>query len=160
MSPIFSTSLFKYISGGLGAALLLSNALWYVAYDIKDDSLKAEVKAHTKTKTDYKAAQDEALIKQLEYNLQKERENAKKAKEADVAYDALLRKYNASILRYEESQRATGKIDLSGTTVVTEGDYRSSTDTRISISLTDAQICAVNTARLGAVYEWSKTYGK
>jgi hypothetical protein len=153
-------NIFKYATGGLAAALLVSNVAWYVAWDWQKDRVVAEQRSHEKTKQNYKDAQAEATIKAYEAKVKEDEDNAKKAKKADEAYSALLSKYNASILRYEASQRAASTINLSSTSTTSDGDYQSSDSTSISITISDAQICAENTARLMAAHEWGKTYNK
>lgn len=153
--------IFKYLSGGLGALLLLSNVTWYALYQSKENDLLEAVTAHEKTKSNYKEAQAFAEKMSLEEALKKERENAENARKADEVYNDLLSKYNASILRYQREaiNRQTGSVHLSSTSSSSDGSYTESENTTISITLGDAGICAENTARLQAVREWALGLG-
>ncbi len=144
-----------HIAGGLSALLLISNVGWYIAYDLRGDKLVAEQTAHQTTIDNYTLAQEKAKALALEKALEQERKDAQNARKADEAYSDLLGKYNANLLRYQASQRASGRIDLSSTSTTTSGGDSTSESTRISITLTDAGICAENTARLQVVQEWA-----
>lgn len=147
--------MFKYLSGGLGALLLLSNTVWYISYQAKDRALSEERWAHSETISNYEKAQADAALLSTQKAREEEQENARKAQQADEAYASLLNKYNASLVRYQASQRQASTIDLSSTSTTTSGSDSRSESTRILITITDAQICAENTARIKSVKEWA-----
>lgn len=146
-----------YLIGGLGAALLVSNVGWYISYDLKSDALNKSKWAHAETILRYDKAQKEAEALSLKAALEKERENNDKARKADEAYDTLMRKYNTSIVRYQAAQRTPSTIDLSSTSKTSDGSNTTSENTRILITISDAHICAENTARIQAVHDWAKS---
>lgn len=149
--------MFKYLSSGLGALLVLSNVGWYVGYQAIDHKLTREKWAHSETVLRYENAQHEAEVASYKKVLEEERKRAEEARKADEAYSALLNKYNASIVRYQAAQRSSGTINLSSTSTVADGDYERSENTTISITIEDAGICAENTARLESIHQWAKT---
>lgn len=144
--------IFKF---GIPVALVLSNLTWYVCYDNIRDKLVAERTAHEETIESYQKAQMEAEILNLKEARRIENENIKKAQEADATYAGLLRKYNASVLRYQAAQSTANTVYLSSTSESTDGVNQSREHTGILISLSDAGICAENTARLKAAHDWA-----
>jgi len=152
-------SISKYVISGLGVALLVSNTGWYIAWDHQRDKVVSEQIAHEKTKTEYKKAQLEAELIETKKARQKENEYAKTSQQAAANYAALLSKYNASLVRYQASQREANTIYMSDTTKTSDGTYDISTDTRILITLSDADICAENTAKSQAWLAWAKESG-
>lgn len=147
-----------YLLVGSVVALVAASVGWYVT-DLRLDHTKSLVQLEKQgrqlDRAIYEKAQVDAANKSLEAVLKKEREDVEKAKQADEAYASLLNKYNASLLRYQASQRKANTIDMSSTSITSDGSNLTSESTSISITITDAQICAENTARLQAVKTWT-----
>ncbi len=137
------------------AALLVAAVVSTVGWRITSADLNAE-KAGRKGDADrYAAAQKDYENKALIAKAQKEKEDADKAAKADASYSALLDKYNASLLRYQAAQRTISHADLPGAAETPKSDDGPSGSSIISIPLRDAQICAINTARLQALKKWA-----
>lgn len=138
----FSTTL---IAGGLASHL--------------GDELSKEKTAHAADvqhfKDVQKAANDQAEATKKELI----KESKANAEQADINYHDLLSKYNASILRYKANQSSSRKAH-SDQLPTSEGGDGSGTSTFISITMSDAKICSVNTARLQAVRDWAITLPK
>lgn len=154
---VFPMFKFPYVSIGLGSLLLLSNLVWYTAYQGKDRALSEERSAHSITILNYKKAQSDAALLSTQKAREQEAKDAIKAQQANEAYSSLLSKYNASIVRYQATaaKRPAGEIYLSSTSTTTSGSDSTSESTRILITIDDAQICAENTARLKIVHDWA-----
>ena len=152
------SKILDYLLAGATIALVATSVGWFVT-DLKLDHSRSLVKLEKQgrklDRTTYEKAQADAAVVALDAALKKERENAEKARKADEAYSTLLSKYNASIVRYQAAQRKTNTINMSSTSVTSDGSNFTSESTTISISIEDAGICAENTARIQAVKEWS-----
>lgn len=152
----------SYILVFFGVVSVVSSLGWYIT-DLK---LSAEVAARESDKATYEKAQAEYTAKALIEKQRIEERNRENAEEADARYSSLLGKYNDALrVRYEAARSASSRPDLSGTSYPTEGSDRSGTnpelstppsDYLIAITYEDAEVCAVNTARLVVVREWYK----
>lgn len=120
--------------------------------------LQQEKAAHTKDINDFKNAQELANAKAEMKRAEIIRESEADAAKADANYLNLLAKYHASLVRYKASQSGSGRPN-SDQYPTTQGGDGPSTSTelpdQINITVEDAQICAVNTARLQAVHDWA-----
>lgn len=127
--------------------------------------LAVEQRAHTHDIERFKQAQEtadqlakqraEAIIKEAKAN----------AAQADSQYASLLSKYNANLVRYKANQSHSepaysyqlpapqGGDGPSAGTKLPEG-------TALTITMEDAQTCAVNTARLLVVQQWATSLPK
>lgn len=108
----------------------------------------------------FKDTQAEANRKAEAKRVALEQESKRNAEQADKRYSDLYDKYRANLLRYQASQ-GSRPGPYSGSNQATEGSSRPSTSSELSgstltITLKDAEICAINTARLQAVQEWAK----
>lgn len=95
----------------------------------------------------------EAKRKELEKKAEQD------AKEADKRYGSLLAEYRTNLLRFKASQGNPGGSSDSGNEATASGPGPS-TGTQFStivITMKDAEICAINTARLQAVRDWALT---
>lgn len=114
--------------------------------------------AHAADIASFKKAQADADTKAQTERAVLLKESKANAAQADANYTTLLSSYHASIMRYKAPQgTARGRSDNQLST--TQGGDGSSTSTELPSTLTisgdDAQICAVNTARLQAVHDWA-----
>lgn len=157
------TKISNWVTVGLGATLLAASVGWYTT-NVRLNYTKSELvmeKLYRKNdKLAYEKAQKDAQVKSLNKVIEVERKNAEDARKADEAYTTLLNKYHTSIVRYQASQRSTGRVDLSNTSITSSGSDVTSESTRISITIDDAGICAENTARLQAVKQWAESLKK
>lgn len=106
----------------------------------------------------YKQAQAEYTAKALAEKARLETENEERSKKADASYRELLGQYNASIVRYQTSQREISRYYTStlNQAAASPAGPSQSTDV-LTIPLEDAKICAENTARLSAAHDWALT---
>lgn len=120
-------------------------------------ALTKEKAAHAADIASFKSAQAIAdqkaqIIKQT---LQKEAKA--NADQADASYSNLLTKYHANLVHY--ANQSGSQRSSNSELPATQGGNGPSSDTdlpkELMISGDDAQICAVNTARLVAVHDWA-----
>lgn len=156
---------FKYAFQYIALLLVCSNLATYSFWQDARTDLKAEKDAHAATIQEFKTKQEVAnAVAETTKRLLIEGSKAD-AKQADANYASLLSKYNASLLRYQASQSGASRPD-NYQLPATQGGDGPGTSTElpstltpmspeIIISLVDAKICAVNTARLQAVHDWA-----
>jgi hypothetical protein len=130
---------------------------WYHEHGL----LAREKASHVKDINDFKTAQ---VLATAQANAEKsvlQKESKANADQADAKYTGLLAQYRANLLRYSASQSGTSTTHYSQLPTTQSGngpstgtDVSTSTST-IQITIDDAQICAVNTARLQAVHDWA-----
>ena len=155
-------SIRNYITLGLVVVVLFLAGYWYVT-DLKLISARHQVdteKALRKADQEsYKAAQAKAEANALMAKAKQEKIDRDNAEKADASYRALLSKYNASLVHFAQSQRATSYANMSGQAKSPEVFNRPSADTfipqTVNITFDDAQVCAENTARLQAAHDWA-----
>ncbi len=117
--------------------------------------LVAERLAHQTDVTAWKAAQASAESKIIATKKDLEKKSKEKADAADKNYTTLLAKYRTSVLRYQANQSVLSRPGGDQQPQAPESGNGPSTGTNISISIEDANVCAVNTARLQAVHDWA-----
>lgn len=156
-----------YVTIGLAVTTLACGAGWYIT-DLK---LDAAVSGRAADRAAYAQAQAEYEAKALREKEEIERKNREEAKKADAAYNDLLGKYRTNLVRYQAAQRQSSRPNLSVAPGTSDGDYRSRrspqlpapeylVDRRIIVEdsviipMADAEICAVNTARLIVTRDW------
>lgn len=122
-------------------------------------ALTKEKAAHVLDITNFKNAQTEANAKAAAAKAALIKEGRHEADQADQNYSALLKRYNANLLRYKASQSGSIRPGNYQLPTAQGGDGSSSSpevsEGQIVIDMGDAQICAVNTARLQAVHDWA-----
>jgi hypothetical protein len=149
---------FKYAFQYLALLLVCTNLATYSFWQDARTDLKAEQDAHAATIQEFKTKQEVANARAEAIKQTLLDEAKKDAKQADANYASLLSKYNASILRYQTSQSGASRPDNYQLPATQGGDGPGgSTElpVEVIISLADAKICAVNTARLQAVQAWA-----
>lgn len=152
----FAQSIIKYWKLYLIGLLIGLQVLTAYMWHHTADELKTEKASHTKDINDFKAAQIAANEKAQQEKQALEQASKERANAADKDYSSLLSKYNASLLRYSTTHQSVAvQSNPSEQYSTTEGGDGPSPDTLISITLSDAQICATNTARLQAVHDWA-----
>jgi len=140
-----------YVSGFLAVTTLLMAAGW----DHTTKTLHEERIEHTQVVQMFTDRQTEANRKAEVKRVELKKEAEENAKKADLRYGALLAEYRTNLLRFKANQSNSVRPN-SGEVRPTEGGNRPSTSTEVlTITLDDAGICAVNTARLQAVREWA-----
>lgn len=156
-----------FAMAGMGVALVVTSTGW----SNTSDKLKAERAAHEQTKIDHKAeidrfkqAQQEADRKAKETAERLRKEAEANAKQADARYDDLYAQYRANLLRYRANQGNSGGPNRGELPAAGSGNGPSGSPNvspgELIISMRDAEVCAVNTARLQSVREWALTYAK
>lgn len=129
-------------------------------------ALTAEKAAHTRDINTFRTAQAtaNAAAEQIRQNLLKE--SKANADQADAQYATLLSQYRTNLLRYQANQSspsptqyyqlpATGSSTGPSTGTVVSPPPIAFSNAPVTISIDDANICAVNTARLQAVHDWA-----
>lgn len=128
---------------------------WYRDHNL----LVKERAAHKLDVENFKRAQAEADSKAKSIKESLQQEAASNANAADARYGELLAQYRANLVRFKADQGRAEQPNHSQLPPAQSGDGASSSpvvpSNSIIISLEDAQICAVNTARLLAVHDWA-----
>lgn len=143
------------VSALLAVGLVLMAFGWSGTHNtlIKERALhQAEIKS-------FVDAQNEANIKAESVKRALEKKAIDDAKEADRRYGSLLAEYRANLLRFKASQSSPSGPSDSGNQAASSSSGPS-TGTQFStivITMKDAEICAINTARLQAVHDWALT---
>jgi len=140
-----------YVSLILGAVVLFMAHGW----DKDHKTLIKERTAHTQEINNFKVAQDLANQKAEATRVSLQKEAVKNAQAASQRYDDLYDVYHANLLRYQASQSG-GKQSGGGKLPATQSADGSGKGSQLSISLADAEICAVNTARLQSSHQWAE----
>lgn len=130
-----------------GAVYEWSNA--HAALVAEQANHKADILAFTKAQADATAqanAERDVLKKEAKAN----------ADQADASYSTLLSKYKSSLLRYQARAAASGTGQASDSQLPpAQSPDGPGTGAQVSISVDDANVCAVNTARLQAAHDWA-----
>ena len=158
----FAASVIKYwqyyLIATLGALLLLSYHQWQA----DASSLKIEKAAHVADITAFKTAQAQALVKAQAEKKALIIVSEAKANAADQNYTTLYSQYRVSLLRYKASGSTPSRPSSSEYGDTTQSSDGPSSSTVIpqptevmTISLDDANICAINTARLQTAHDWA-----
>lgn len=143
-----------YTIGVLIAVNLFFSYEWHHTSDL----LTKEKAVHAQDIQNFKTAQDIANANAKAEQAALVKESKADAAQADANYSGLLFKYHASLVRYSTSQGASQQADHYQLPTPQGSDGPgSSTDLPKSITITgnDAEICAINTARLQAVHDWA-----
>lgn len=143
--------------------LALSNAFWFSLWKNTAHELSVEKTAHASDLAAFKQAQKDAdaMAKQIRDNLLKEAQAH--AALADKNYSNLLSEYRSRLMRYQADQRRTKQTDdnqLSSPKGVNGPGAGTHVPPSLTITMNDAEICAVNTARLQAAHEWANSLPK
>lgn len=140
------------------AVLFAGNGFFYWEWRHTDAALKSERAAYAAQAASFKNAQAVANAQANAERAVLQKESKANADQADASYATLLAKYHASLLRYSTSSSGTSQAGDSQLPTP-QGSDGPSTGAELPPTLTitgdDAQICAVNTARLQAVQTWA-----
>lgn len=119
----------------------------------------AEVSAHKADNAKFVAAQKAADLAEQAEKKQLQTESKAAQHVADTNYSALLSQFNASLLRNKATNPSGAQPAGGDQLPTTQGTDGPGTDTKlpnqITITGADAEICAVNTARLLAAHDWA-----
>lgn len=140
------------------AILAVSNLVSFSQWQHNAKMFTQEKASHTLDIKNFKDAQAKADADAKAMAQALIKESKANAREADANYTILLSKYNASLLRYHTSQSHSSQANSYQPPSPQGGDRPSGgpqLSEAITITLDDAQICAVNTARLQAVHDWA-----
>ena len=106
---------------------------------------------------EYKGAQQEATNELLKLKISKELEYNELRKQKDRDYDELIGRYSDTLERLRtntQSSSGSGPIVVSKSPGTSESSLGAGGDTYIPITLSDAYICATNTAKAQIAHEW------
>jgi len=143
----------------MSIGLVLMALGWTSTYNTLNkerDDHKQVVAQYEQTIKNYKDAQTEA-------NEKAEKERKRILKEAEVneqianrQYNDLLTQYRSSIVRYQQAAESGGERPSGGEHQAAQSGNGPSTSSGVlTISMSDAEVCAINTARLIAVRDWA-----
>lgn len=141
----------EYVIMILGITTLVMAAGW----DRDHKTLIKERTEHAQVVQNFISAQDLANQKAKAVETALVKEAKKNAEEADLRYSDLYDVYHANLLRYQAYQ-SNGSKPSGGKLQPTQGTLGSSKGSYVSITLDDANVCAVNTARLQTAHDWAK----
>lgn len=155
----------KYWKIYLIAILIALQALTAYGWQHDHQALVAEKASHQADNNSYKAAQAAAVKAAQEEKARLANDNKEKAHVADQNYSGLLSKYRANLMRYQVAQSSTGSNSGGQSNSGPQGADGPGAGTDLStgsvtITDSDAQICAANTARLQAAHDWALTLNK
>jgi hypothetical protein len=147
-----------YVSAVLGLTLVLTAFGWNDTYK----ALQNERSAHAQTIQTFNTAQTEANKKAEAKRKELQAKADEASKQSNATYNDLYSKYRATLLRFKANQGG-GQRPNSGERKAAQGsagpgggaDVLNGQTDEVIISLGDAGICAVNTARLQAVRDWA-----
>ena len=152
----------------LGLALIITSLGWADSHK----TLVRERAEHAVVVQQFKDAQAEANRKAEAKRVELEKKAKEDATKADGRYNTLLTEYRSNLLRFKANQSTTVGSNR-GELQTSEGTDRSGSstdvlkrqavgiaDSSLVISMKDAEICAVNTARLQAAHDWATEYIK
>ena len=158
-----------YVFMATAVALIGMTVNWYIT-DNKLDNVRLELRAEEAgrlaDREGYRRAQAEYEAEQLAEKARIERENNERMRKADEAYNSLVAEYRANLVRWQRDRAPRGTnsgSNLPAAPNPSESSNRSSERTGVptkyseyvAISPEDADVCAVNTARLKTVREWA-----
>lgn len=139
----------------------LGNMFTYHEWQATRAALAHEKIVHAQDIKDFKTAQAIADANAKAIKLALDKEAKADAAQADASYSTLLAKYHANLLRFSAGQSGAQPTSYHQLPSTQGGDRPGASTqlfvvpTKITISGADAEICAVNTARLQAVHDWA-----
>ncbi len=156
-------SIVKYWQYWLIGTLVCTNILSYHEWQHNAADLKIEKASHAADIASYKKAQADADAKAAAEKKMLLDSSKAKANEADKSYSALYNQYRANLLRFQQ----TAEGGTSGPTAGEHSDPTQGSDGpgaspivpqaegNVTITADDANICAINTARLQTAHDWA-----
>lgn len=145
---------YYWVIGALAASTLIANLGWTHT----SKALKQERTIHAQDIANFKTAQTLANQMAEVQRTQLIQESKVNAAKADASYATLLTQYRASLVRYRANIGSGSQANHNQLSTPQGGNGPSTSPQlleSITISLPDADICAVNTARLQAVHDWA-----
>lgn len=154
----------KYWQLALFAGLILSNMTAFNGWHSSHVNLVKEQAAHKLDIANFKQAQTDANKQAQATRDSLIKESKTNADQADAKYGTLLSSYRANLLRYQANQSGGSQADHSQLSTPQGGNGPSPNpvlpSTSITISTEDANVCAVDIARLVAVHDWAVSLPK
>lgn len=143
----------------VSALLAVGLVLMAFGWNGTHNTLVKERAAHESVVQSFKDAQLEADKKAEAKRLELEKKATKDAQEADKRYSGLLAEYRSNLLRFKANQsggsRPNSNYDEATSSGPGPGQSTELPSGELIISMKDAEICAINTARLQAVRDWA-----
>lgn len=159
----------NYVTVGLLITTIVASTGWYIT-GLKLDNVRNLRETDKKT---YVAAQAEYTAKATREKMEKEKIDNERAAKADAAYDTLLAQYRANLRVYKSTRSAYSFDNLPSATPAPEGTDGPGGGSQLPapfyganpkqvgdlliIPTQDADICAINTARLLSARPWALT---
>lgn len=140
-----------YIVATLTLGLLATSYGWNSTYN----KLTKERYQYVQTVQTFKDAQAEANRKAKAKRVEIEKEAKASAKKADDRYSDLLAKYRTNLVRYKANQGGSTGPNSNQHQAPTGSPGSGGSPDVLTITLRDAEVCAINTARLQAVRDWA-----
>ncbi|CAM6031248.1 unnamed protein product [Sphagnum compactum] len=140
--------------------LFLGLVFTYHEWEDTKASLKIEKASHAADIASYKKAQADANAEAVKEKQELLTQSKAEAHEADANYTTILNGYKSNLLRYKQQTsgsrtQSASTSQYSDTTQDSNGSSTSSVVPQITITTDDANICAINTARLQAAHDWA-----
>lgn len=161
--PAFLAANWKYV---LVAVLALGLVFTTHEWQHTSALLKTEKAAHAADVLAVKTASTQAQAKIAAEKAAIVQQNTEKANEADAAYASLLATYHSNLLRSEAASGVRSGPSGGQSANSAQGPNGSgaspvlpSITSALTISADDANICAVNTARLQTAHDWAMQLG-
>ena len=136
-------------------ALTLTSVVSGLGWSSTYKTLTKERAQHELVVQQFKATQKDANAKAEAKRVELEKEGIENAKKADQRYSSLLSEYRANLVRFKANQGSRSRPNSDQLQPTQGGNGPSGSTELLEITMDDAQICAVNTARLQAVREWA-----
>lgn len=140
-----------YIILALTLTSIVSGLGWSSTYK----TLTKERAQHELVVQQFKATQKEANAKAEAKRIELKKEAEVNAKKADQRYSSLLSQYRANLVRFKANQGSRSRSNSDQLQPAQSSNGPSGSTELLTIPIRDAEICAVNTARLQAVREWA-----
>lgn len=160
----------KYWKNYALAALIATNLLTVSLWRNTNETLADERIAHAKEVATFVQAQKDANANAQRIKTNLEKESKANAQKAEAQYADLLGQYRSNLLRYQQATRSVASRPSDNRDIPTGLSVGTGPDPAVSrpwppegniiISLADADVCAVNTARLQAAHDWAKNLPK
>lgn len=158
--PIFKSIQKHWVPWLIGVLLITNLTTGLLLYRSHED-LSTQKHKYEETVKSYKTAKEEAEDKVAEVTERLEKKAKIDAKQSDQTYAALLKRYNASLVRYKAAESLRSGASGGNASGAAAGGNgaggNSELPAQLTISGDDARICAVNTAKLQSLQAWALT---
>jgi hypothetical protein len=142
------------------AILIITNVGFGLGWSHEHELLVKEQLAHKTDIQNFKTEQAVATAKAVAEKSVLQKESKANADQADANYTNLYSQYRSVLLRYQANQSGAGSTDNHQLPSAQSGNGPGTSSEvspagTITITMDDANVCAINTARLQAVHDWA-----